>query len=111
MREGFGVDEDIDVLGTRRVVNRAMVSSVLGFVGVFGAYASSFVISPIVSAVFVLIVLGVSISAIRTLLHPDAAYVAGSIRWLGISLSALASLASVLALVAFAVRVLASATT
>jgi hypothetical protein len=98
------VEEDLDVAGTQRVVNRAMVSSVLAFFGVFGAYASSFVLSPVVSAVFVLIVLGVSISSIRTLVHPDAVYVAGSIRWLGIALSGISILVSVLDLLSFALR-------
>lgn len=103
------MEEDIDVLGTQRVVNRAMLSSVLAFLGVFGAYASSFVLSPVVSAVFVLIVLGVAISSIRTLVHPDAAYVSGSIRWLGVTLSGLACAVAVLSLLSFAVRLLHSA--
>jgi hypothetical protein len=104
------VEEDLDVVATKRVANRAMVSSVLTFFGVFGAYASSFVLSPIVSAVFVLIVLGVAISSIRTLLHPDAAYVMGGIRWLGISLCAIACLTSALTIVSFSIRLLHSAT-
>jgi len=81
-----------------------MISSVLAFLGVFGAYASSFVLSPIVSAVFVLIVLGVAISAIRTLVHPDAVYVAGNIRWLGIALSGISILLAAVDLVSFALR-------
>ena len=98
------MEEDLDVAGTQRVVNRAMISSVLAFFGAFGAYASSFVLSPVVSAVFVLIVLGVAISAIRTLVHPDAVYVAGNIRWLGIGLSGISILLSLVDLLSFAVR-------
>ena len=100
------MDEDLDVLGTQRVVNRAMISSVLSFLGVFGAWASSFVLSPIVSAVFLLIVLGVAISSIRTLVHPDAAYASGNIRWLGIALSALACLCAILTFVGLVLRLL-----
>ena len=101
MEEKGDLEEDIDVLATQRVVNRAMLSSVLAFFGVFGAYASSFVLSPLVSMGFLLIVLGVAVSCVRTLVHPDA-FVTGGIRWLGVALGAAAALGAVLALAAFA---------
>jgi hypothetical protein len=94
------VEEDIDVLGTQRVVSRAMLSSVLCIFGVVGAVASTLVLSKIVSMVFLVIVLGVSISSIRTLTHPDAS-VTGNLRWLGVALSSLAAFGAVLTLLAF----------
>jgi hypothetical protein len=66
----------------------------MAVLGAFGACASSLVLSRIVSMCFLLVVLGVAISAIRTFLHPDA-QIAGGIRWIGLALSGVASFVAV----------------
>jgi hypothetical protein len=73
----------------------------MAVLGAFGACASSLVLSRIVSMCFLLVVLGVAISAIRTFLHPDA-QIAGGIRWIGLALSGVASFVAVAGLIVFA---------
>jgi hypothetical protein len=88
-------DESLDVEATRRVANRALVSSGLAFASaVAGGTAplSSAVVIP-----FELVVGVVAISAMRTLNHPEARVI-GDVRHVGIVLAALALVAAGLGL-------------
>jgi hypothetical protein len=82
-------DEFFDEAATRRVSNRAMVSSILAFVGAFGA--ALLPIPTLVAAAFLLVAIAVAISAIRTLNHPEARVI-GGVRHLGIVLAGIGAL-------------------
>jgi hypothetical protein len=77
-------DEFFDEAGTRRVSNRAVVSSILAFFGGLGATLMP--LPTLVAAAFLLIAIAVAISAIRTLNHPEARVI-GGLRHVGIVLA------------------------
>jgi hypothetical protein len=86
-------DEFFDEEGTRRVANRAVVSAVLAL---FGAGAAAVIpVSAWVSIPFLVIALGVAISAMRTLNHPDA-HVIGGIRHAAIAACGIAIAVAIL---------------
>lgn len=93
-------DEFFDEAATRRVAERAVISAVLAFFG--GAAAAIVPLASPVAIVFLLVALAVAISAIRTLVHPDARVI-GVMRPLAI---AGAGLAIAVALLGVAFRVL-----
>jgi hypothetical protein len=83
------MDEEIDVEATKRVANRAVISAVIAFFAVGGTV----ILPGIVGIVFLVIVLGVGISATRTLIHREAAVI-GGLRWVGVALAVIATLSA-----------------
>ncbi len=80
-------DEFFDEAATRQVANRAVISS---GIALFGAAAAAVVpLASVVVIPFLLIALVVSISAMRTLNHPDARVI-GGVRHLAIAMAGVA---------------------
>jgi hypothetical protein len=92
-------DEFFDEAATRQVATRAVISAILAF---FGAGAAAVMpLAPIVAIPFLFIALAVAISAIRTLIHPDA-HVIGALRHVA---TAIAGVGIAVAILGIAFRV------
>ncbi len=92
-------DEFFDEAATRQVANRAVISA---GIALFGSAAAAIVpLASVVAIPFLVIALGVAISAIRTLNHPDARVI-GAIRHVAI---AAAGVGIAIALIGIAFRV------
>ncbi|HEY1954457.1 MAG TPA: hypothetical protein VGH28_02575 [Polyangiaceae bacterium] len=81
------VDEFFDEEATKRVAGRAVISAAIALFG--GAGVAVVPLASIVAIVLLVIALGVAISAIRTLSHPDAAVI-GGLRHVGTAAAAIA---------------------
>jgi hypothetical protein len=92
-------DEFFDEAATRRVSNRALVSSILASGGAVAAAISP--LSTLVCVPFLLIAIAVAVSSIRTLNHPEARVIGGA-RHVGI---VLAGIGVVVATIALCLRV------
>ena len=99
LRIGYSgsMDEEIDVEATKRVANRAVISAVIAFLAV----GPTVILPAIIAIPFLVIALGVGISAVRTLLHQDAAVI-GGLRWVGVVLALIATLSGALLLLSHA---------
>lgn len=64
----------------------------------FLAVGGTIILPPIIAIAFLVVVLGVGISATRTLVHSEAAVI-GGLRWLGVALAVIATLNAAILLV------------
>ena len=89
------MDDLLDVEATQRVANRALVSSILAFVG--GLFGGLLPLPAVIILPLLVVAVVVGISAIRTLNHPEAKVI-GGIRHGGIVMAAIGAVAAAIAL-------------
>jgi hypothetical protein len=89
-------DPFFDEVATRKVSKRALVSSILAFMG--SAAAAVTPLADLVKVPFLVVAIAVAVSALRTLNHPEARVI-GGVRYLGVVLALLGAATAGLALV------------